>query len=186
VCRAHAHDGMAVAGDDAGSRTKGEKARAAGDADRVKKLESVVKRQREVVRDQQTSITALMTHVEELQTTLKAKDSEIAALRQKGAAQSAEGLGGCSPTAASAHAGSPTGALQQEVQKQKQAVIKIQGQLTAALERERVLQQHVVQLQREFRIPAAMGRAVRPQPRTQHAFPPRHAAVGGHVASASR
>ncbi len=109
-----------------------------------------MKRQREVVRDQQTSITALMKHVEELQTTLKAKDSEIAALRQKGAAQSADGLGGCSPTSAAAHAGSPTGALQQEVQKQKQAVNKIQGQLTAALERERVLQQHVVQLQREF------------------------------------
>jgi hypothetical protein len=97
-----------------------------------------------------------MKHVEELQTALHVKDSEIAMLRQKGAAQGAEGARECSPSAANstgaAHAGSAMSVLEQEVQEQKQAVHKIQTQLNAALDRERVLQQHVLQLQREFHL----------------------------------
>jgi hypothetical protein len=95
-----------------------------------------------------------MKHVEELQTALHVKDSEIAMLREKGAAQGAEGARECSPPAATGaeHAGSATGALEQEVQEQKQAVHKIQTQLNAALDRERVLQLHVLQLQREFHL----------------------------------
>ena len=85
-----------------------------------------------------------MQHVDELQASLQAKDSEIAMLQDKCASHQA------APSNPAAAAAPDTHRLELEVQKHKQNVKKVQDQLTAALERERVLQQHVAQLQREF------------------------------------
>ena len=102
--------------------------------------------QRAVVKDQQASITTLMQHVDDLQSSIKAKDAEITSLRDRCAAQHAEISSRTAPSASSPEDVS----LAQELQKQKQNVKRVQDQLTAALERERVLQQHVAQLQRKL------------------------------------
>lgn len=109
-----------------------------------------------------------MKHVEELQTVLNAKCSETAMLTENGAAQGTEGALEPCPSAATgaAHAGSSTAALEQELQKQKQAVDKIQCKLDAALGRECVLQQHVVQLQREFHLTPKQKHKTPNSPRT--------------------
>jgi len=127
----------------------------ASDGERVKRLESVVKRQREVVKEQQASITSLMEHVDELQDSLKAKEIEIVALREQRAEPHADVVD-LPATNHAEHSDSAaekcTESLQQELQRQQQKTQKAQDQLAAAHERERALQLHVAQLQREFRL----------------------------------
>jgi len=123
----------------------GDEKAAPANAERVKKLESIVKRQRDVVREQQASITALMEHVDELQAKVESRDAEIASLREERAVP-APVVGEGSPPAARPAEDSVR--LQQELRKQEHTMQKLQDQLAAANERERALQLHIAQLQR--------------------------------------